>query len=119
MPRHRSRLRAVVRLDPDAHAWLDEVYDALPKVLDNPVDFDAWLDTDAPGGTLAVHVGPSRVGTLDDQATTSFGPVMRAAAERDELPYTAAGIRRLPDGGYLLEVQLPDPDEQSSRPGRS
>jgi hypothetical protein len=110
VPRHRSRVRAVVRLDPDAHAWLDEVYDALPKVLDDPVDFDAWLDTDAAAGTLAVHVGPSRVGTLDEQAAASFAPVMRAAAERDELPYTAAGIRRLANGGYLLEVQLPDPD---------
>lgn len=111
VPRNRDRARAAALLDPDAADWLEEIYDALPKVLDNPVDFDAWLDPDAGGEALAVHVGQRRVGVLDERAAAAFAPVMRAAAERDELPYTAAAIRRLAGGRYLLEVQLPKPEE--------
>jgi hypothetical protein len=108
VPRNRDRPRTAVLLDPDARDWLEDLHDALPKLLDNPVEFDAWLDPDTPDGDgLAVHVGQRRVGTLDEHATAAFAAVMRAAAERDELPNTAAAIRRLGDGRYLLELQLP------------
>ena len=108
-------------LDPQAGGWLEEVYDALPKPLGMPVDFDAWLQDDqADASGLTVNIGPHRVGRLDDRATAAFAPVMRAAAERDELPYTAAAIRHLAEGGYLLEVQLPAPPDPDHPPsGRS
>jgi hypothetical protein len=110
VPRHPNHLRIAVDLDPEAGGWLDEVYAALPKVLDTPVDFDAWLrDDGANDGRLTVNIGAHRVGRLDERSTASFVPVMRAAAQRDELPYTAAALRRLDPGGYLLEVQLPAP----------
>jgi hypothetical protein len=111
VPRNRDRPRTAVLLDPDARDWLDDIHDALPKLLDNPVEFDAWLDSDTPDGdALAVYVGQRRVGMLDQRATAAFTAVMRAAAERDERPTTAAAIRRLGDGGYMLELQLPKPE---------
>jgi hypothetical protein len=128
IPRHHERARTAVRLDPNAGAWLDEIYAALPKVIGMPLDFDAWLDWDAGGpagerATLAVSVGPKRVGCLDEPATAAFAPVMHAAAERDELPYTAAALRHISaEDRYVLEVQLPgpggptpDPSDGSSR----
>src|SRR6202012_5542940 len=107
VPRHANHPRVAVALDPGAGAWLDEVYDALPKPLGMPIDFDAWLRHDGADDRLAVSIGAHRVGRLDDRATAAFAVVMQAAADRDELPYTAAAIRRHTDGGYLLEVQLP------------
>jgi hypothetical protein len=56
---------------------------------------------------LAVDIGEHQVGILGKEATTAFTPVMDAAAERDELPYTAARLSSRPAAGYLLELQLP------------
>jgi hypothetical protein len=117
VPRHPNHLRVAVHLDPTAGPWLDEVYAALPKVLDTPIDFDAWLTPGEAGRDgLAVCIGPQRVGRLDDDASAAFAPIMHAAAQRDELPYTAAALRRRGEGGYLLEVQLPAPPADDHPP---
>jgi hypothetical protein len=100
-------------LERRAGTWLDQVHDALPKLLDRSVDFDAWLDwSDPERRSLGVHVGEQRVGVLDEDAMTAFSPVMTAADQRDELPYTTARLTRRPNAEYLLELGLPTPSEQ-------
>jgi hypothetical protein len=57
---------------------------------------------------LAVHIGAERVGVLRTNVEEQFHPVLEAAAERDEDPWTrgrlSASTGPLP---FLLEVELP------------
>jgi hypothetical protein len=98
-----------VQLDPDARAWLDTAYAAVPRLIGATSSATAWLAwEDTEQARLVVHLGDERVGTLDAAATESYRPTMRLAAQTDELPYTAVHLTPRPTTvGYLLELQLP------------
>ncbi len=110
VPRDPVRERwTAVQLDPAAFEWLDRVHAALPNWSGSTRNPDAWLQWETGDGEekkLAVHIGAHRVGTLDEVSTKTFGPVMDAAARRDQLPYTTARLTRRSDIEYLLELQL-------------
>jgi hypothetical protein len=100
-----------VHLDTEARDWLDQIRSAVPRLADEPTTLNVWLERQPNPGhehLLAAHIGEHRVGTIDGNATSAFGPVMDAAAERDELPYATARLTPRPTPvGYLLELQLP------------
>jgi hypothetical protein len=101
-----------VELDPVARAWLERIKDSDPGHLAGSRNLEVWL-TGGSGNSidasrLAVHIGTDRVGVLRADAEEQFRPVMEAAAERDEDPWTrgrlSASTGPLP---FLLEVALP------------
>lgn len=101
-----------VELDPAAREWLERIKDSDPSHLAGSRNVEVWLTRDsgnpANPSCLAVHIGAERVGVLRADVEEQFRPVMEAAAERDEDPWTrgrlSATSGSLP---FLLEVELP------------
>ncbi len=101
-----------VELDPAAHQWLTRIAESDPDSLAGGRWLEVWLTwTNAHADTdprLAVHIGTEQVGKLGDDAEQHFRPVMTAAAERDEDPWTRGRLSAISDSmPYLLEVELP------------
>jgi hypothetical protein len=99
-----------VELDTDGSHWMREVYDAAPRLGDTSVGLDAWLApfSDDEPSPISVYVGPRRAGTLQAAAIASYGPLIRAAASRGELPCLIARLSHpSAAGGYLLEIRRP------------
>ncbi len=121
-----SPQRTRVELDPAACEWLERIKETDPGHLAGSRDVEVWLtrgSEDAVADSrLAVHIGTERVGVLRADAEERFRPVMEAASERDEDPWTRGRLSStsgpLP---FLLEVELPAPipvdDHPPARPG--
>ena len=109
VPHDHDAVWTAVQLDPDAKAWLDTTYAAIPRLIGATASATAWLAwEDTEQRRLVVHLGDKRVGTLDAAATESYRSTMRLAAQTDELPYTPVHLTPRPTTvGYLLELQLP------------
>jgi hypothetical protein len=109
-----SPKRTPVELDPAAREWLERIKDSDPSHLAGSRNLEVWLTRDSGNHTnasrLAVHIGTEQVGVLRTDVEEQFRPVMKAAAERDEDPWThgrlSTSTGRLP---FLLEVELPAP----------
>jgi hypothetical protein len=107
-----SPQRTPVELDPAAREWLERIKDSDPGHLAGSRNVEVWLargpGSSADASRLAVHIGAERVGVLRTDVEEQFRPVMEAAAERDEDPWTrgrlSATSGSLP---FLLEVELP------------
>jgi len=109
VPLQRPERWVEVQIAQESADWLDEAYQAIPRLIGSTASLEAWLDWDTDEHRrLAVHIGERRVGTLDESATAAYGVVMKAAGERDESPYTRARLTPRPSpAGYLLEVPMP------------
>jgi hypothetical protein len=115
---------APVELDPAARAWLDRIKESDPRQLAGGRELEVWLTWDsghpAADSRLAVHIGAESVGMLRVGVEEKFWPVMEAAGERDEDPWTRGRLSAISGPmPYLLEVELPDTPglpERSSRP---
>jgi hypothetical protein len=103
-----------VELDPAARTWLDRIRESDPGRLATGHGLEVWLTWDSgPSATdsrLAVHIGTEQVGMLRAGVEEKFRPVMEAAAERDEDPWTRGRLSAISAPmPYLLEVELPAP----------
>jgi hypothetical protein len=102
----------VVELDPASRQWLTRIAESDPARLTGGRWLEVWLtwtnghaDTDP---RLAVHIGTEQVGKLEADVEQYFRPVMEAAAERDEDPWTRGRLSAISGPmSYLLEVELP------------
>lgn len=74
-----------------------------------------WLsyeNTQPAPPTLAVHIGALQVARLSATASACFQPVMAAAAERDESPWTRARLTKTSSSDrFQLALPLPGPAE--------
>jgi hypothetical protein len=100
-----------VELDPAARPWLERIKESDPRRLAGSHELEVWLTWDSGhAGTdsrLAIHIGVERVGMLRTDVE-KFRPVMEAAAERDEDPWTRGRLSAISGPMlYLLEVELP------------
>jgi hypothetical protein len=104
--------RTLVELDPAARDWLERIKDSDPGHLAGSRNLEVWLTRDSEDtanvSRLTVHIGAELVGMLRADVEEQFRPVMEAAAERDEDPWTRGRLSAtsgpLP---FLLEVELP------------
>jgi hypothetical protein len=108
-----GRERVAVQLDPAAITWLDSAMSASGPVMARMRPVEVWFGSDHEQASsvsrLSVHIGSERVGELDAKTTERFRPVLEAAAERDEDPWTDAHLTRIPGPTpYLLDVLLPE-----------
>jgi hypothetical protein len=116
-----SPQRTRVELDSAARGWLERIKETDPGHLAGSRDVEVWLTrgSEDPVGDsrLAIHIGAERVGVLRADVEEQFRPVMEAAAERDEDPWTrgrlSATSGALP---FLLEVELPAPAPVDDHP---
>jgi hypothetical protein len=73
---------------------------------------EAWFawENESDQSQLIVHIGFQRVGVLTASGADAYRPILQAAAERDELPWTNTLLTHLlgPEP-YLLTVPLPTP----------
>ena len=103
---------AAVELDPAARTWLERIKESDPGHLAGGHELEVWLTWDssdpATDSRLAVHIGAEQVGILRPDFEEKFRPVMEAAAERDEDPWTRGRLSAISGSmPYLLEVELP------------
>jgi hypothetical protein len=119
--RSASPRRTPVELDPAAREWLERIKDSDPSNLARSRELEVWLTRDggnpADARRTSVHVGAERVGVLRADVEQQFRPVLEAAAERDEDPWTRGRLSTtsgpLP---FLLEVELPESVPIDDRP---
>jgi hypothetical protein len=108
-----NREKTTVDIDPQATTWLDRVLVNAPgRVGDMLALVDVWFDWAADadeGGSVAVYLGPRRVGVLSRRATERFIPVMQSARQQNEKPCTSAQLAKAVhmQPPYLLVVEIP------------
>jgi hypothetical protein len=89
------------------------VRDAIPV----PIWFSWSSDALGERSCLVVHMGKDRVGCVPGEFSERFWPVMRAAAERDEDPWSVAQVVRASGSdGYAVRVPLPNGQSKASAP---
>jgi hypothetical protein len=76
------------------------------------VHLEAWLNSPDPStdelAGVPVFIGERRAGALTADNASDYGPLLRAAMDRAELPCLAARLSRPPTyAGYLLELRRP------------
>jgi hypothetical protein len=102
-----------VDLDPRATAWLDQALaSATLRVGEKYAQVTVWLDSQgdaSTSGSVAVHLGQHKVGTLNQQASDRLAPYIGGAAARGAKPramaHLAKAVHLRPP--YLLVVAVP------------
>jgi hypothetical protein len=92
-------------------AWVQEVFEKAPR-RGEIVHLEAWLNSPDPStdelAGVPVFIGERRAGALTADNASDYGPLLRAAMDRAELPCLAARLSRPPTyAGYLLELRRP------------
>jgi len=103
-----------VEVDRNATAWLDRALESAPGHVGDvqalvPVWFD-WDTEEDDTRRVEVYLGSTRVGTLNQNSSQSFSPVMKAAEAQGSKPRSMSPLARAKhlDPPYLLLIDLPE-----------